>query len=179
MSRSTARHDLLRVGLLGSLVVVAACGSATPATAPPTAASPSVAAVAAPSAPPAADCTPTAVKFDTAATQHLTGLYAADDGGIYYLRQRGNIIWWSGMSDRAGPADELGRTWNNVGRGELGPDMVIHADWVDVPRGQIQGYGTVDFKVGADASGNLHIIKTTETGTGRGDNIWTPCTLAT
>src|SRR5262249_27531643 len=118
MSRSTLRHGLRWVGLLGSLVVVAGCGSTTSPTAAPAGAAPSVAAVAPPTAPPpAVDCTATPIKFDTAATKNLTGLYAADDGGIYYLRQRGNVVWWSGMSDREGPADELGRTWNNVGRG--------------------------------------------------------------
>jgi hypothetical protein len=49
-------------------------------------------------------------------------------------------------------------------------------DWVDVPRGGIDGYGTVNFKIGADTLGNLQITKASETGTGRGDRVWTRCT---
>ena len=41
----------------------------------------------------------------------LTGEWHAADGGIYYLRQIGNILWWNGMS---GGND--GRTFNNVFR---------------------------------------------------------------
>jgi len=33
----------------------------------------------------------------------------------------------------------------------------------------------VNFKIGPDAAGNLQITKTIETGTGRGDSVWTPC----
>jgi hypothetical protein len=46
---------------------------------------------------------------------------------------------------------------------------------VDVPRGFVDGYGTVNFKIGADAAGNIQITKTSETGTGRGDTTWKRC----
>ena len=42
-------------------------------------------------------------------------------------------------------------------------------------RGFIDGYGTVNFKIGADAAGNIQITKTSETGTGRGDTTWKRC----
>ena len=50
-------------------------------------------------------------------------------------------------------------------------DLTIAADWVDVPRGGIDGYGTVNFKIGADGAGNIQITKTSETGTGRGHDL--------
>jgi hypothetical protein len=122
-----------------------------------------------------ATCTPIAVKFDPKATG-LTGTWAGDDGGVYYVRQVGNVIWWNGMSDRSLPPETLGRQWNNVGRGEIQADhLTIVSDWVDVPRGGIDGQGTVTFKIGPDAKGNLQITKTSETGTGRGDSVWAPC----
>jgi len=162
------RRIIVWLVLAGSLV--AACGSSaspTPSatTAPTPAASPLVGGV----------CTPAPIKFDPKAKIDLTGAWAGDDDGIYYVRQRGNVIWWNGMSDRALPPEHLGRDWNNVGRGEIKKDLTIVSDWVDVPRGGIDGYGTVNFKIGPDSAGNLQITKTSETGTGRGDTVWTRC----
>jgi hypothetical protein len=172
---------VLVAAMSGGLLAYIA-GGATPTTKEPTSsvAPAAVASIAAtPTATPvaAAACRPMELKLNGGKLADLTGSYAADDGGIYYVRQRGNVIWWSGMSARDGPPDQLGRDWNNVGRGVLGNDLTIKADWVDVPRGEIMGYGTVDFKIIADGSGNMHLIKTSETGTGRGDDVWTPCTL--
>src|SRR6188474_1602815 len=72
----------------------------------------------------------------------LTGAWAGDDGGIYYFRQIGSVLWWNGMSGRdLGPL-ELGRAWNNVGRGVIdGLEIVV--EWSDVPRGEIFGDGTL------------------------------------
>ena len=120
-------------------------------------------------------CTPTPVKFDPTATIDLTGAWAGDDGGIYYVRQIDNVIWWNGMSQRDDPPESLGRVWNNVGRGEIKGDLTIVADWADVPRGMVDGGGTVTFKIGADIDGNLQITKTSETGTGRDDTVWSRC----
>ena len=120
-------------------------------------------------------CTPTPVRFDASTAIDLTGAWAGDDGGIYYVRQLDKVIWWNGMSGRDDPSDSLGRGWNNVGRGEIKDDLTIAADWADVPRGMVDGYGTVNFKIGADAQGNLQVTKTSETGTGRDDTTWTRC----
>jgi hypothetical protein len=104
----------------------------------------------------------------------LTGAWAGDDGGIYYVRQRGTTVWWNGMSSRDGAPVDLGRDFNNVGRGEIN-NLTIVADWVDVPRGGIDGYGMVEFKIGADSTGNIQLTKTKDVGTGRGDTLWTRC----
>ena len=125
---------------------------------------------------PAAACKPKPIDFDATAVD-LNGPWAADDGGIYYVRQLGAVVWWSGMSGRDGPVGELGRDWNNVGRGEIQDDLTIVAEWVDVPRGWIQGDGTADFQIGPDSEGNIQLTKTSETGSGRGDTVWAPCLL--
>ena len=109
-------------------------------------------------------------------TIDLNGAWAGDDDGIYYVRQRGNVIWWNGMSDRDHPPVSLGRDWNNVGRGEIQKDLSIAIDWADVPRGSIDGYGTMNLKIGPDSAGNLQITKVSETGTGFGNTVWTRCT---
>jgi hypothetical protein len=174
------------------LVLVVAVGVLGKSSGPPPSASRSVAAESSPATPASSSaesaptpsptpivggiCTPSPIKFDPKAAIDLTGAWAGDDGGIYYVRQRGTVIWWNGMSSRDAPPASLGLAWNNVGRGEIKGDLTITSDWVDVPRGGIGGYGTVDFKIGPDSAGNVQITKTSETGTGRGDAVWTRCT---
>jgi hypothetical protein len=171
--------------LIGVLCAsLAACGpSASPTPSASTTASVAVASAApsatsAPTTRPspvvAARCTPTPLKFDPKAID-LTGAWAGDDDGIYYLRQRGTTISWNGMSDRNGLPSLLGHEWNNVGRGEIQKDLSIAIDWADVPRGGIDGYGTMNLKIGPDSAGNIQITKVSETGTGFGNTVWTRC----
>jgi hypothetical protein len=105
----------------------------------------------------------------------LTGAWAGDDGGIYYLRQLGSVVWWNGMSGRAGSPSDLGRDWNNVARGEI-DGLTISVVWADVPRGEIFGDGTLNLAIEDDGTGNVQIVKVSETGAGFGNSIWTPCT---
>lgn len=174
-----------------ALVLIVAVGVLGRSSGPPPSAAPSVAALSSEATPPSSSsvsaptprpspgvgavCAPAPIKFDPKAAIELTGAWAGDDGGIYYVRQRGTVIWWNGMSGRDLPPVALGSDWNNVGRGEIKPDLTIASDWVDVPRGTIDGYGTVNFKIGPDSAGNIQITKTSETGTGRGDTVWTRC----
>ena len=78
------------------------------------------------------------------------------------------------MSERAGLPSTLGRDWNNVARGEI-KDLAIAVDWADVPRGGILGSGTMNLKIQDDGTGNVRITKVSETGSGFGNTIWTPC----
>ena len=130
-----------------------------------------------PSQPVAAECEPSVIPFDATAPIDLTGTWTGDDGGVYFVRQLDDVVWWNGMSSRDGPAGRPWPSWNNVGRGILGDDLRIVADWSDVPRGGVGGHGTVTFQVGSHPTGDLEILKIEETGTGRGDTRWTPCTL--
>jgi DNA-directed RNA polymerase specialized sigma24 family protein len=105
----------------------------------------------------------------------LTGAWAGDDDGIYYIRQAGNIIWWTGLSNRSGEPQDLGREWSNVGRGVI-KDDVIEVSWADVPRGDILGNGTLSLKIEPLYSGEtFQLRKIAETGEGFGNTIWTPC----
>ena len=180
------RGNLVRFGLAcACLVVAVGCGASTASpsasTAPPAASSPAAARTsAAPSVAPAsaipavaAICTPTPLKFDPKVID-LTGAWAGDDDGIYYVRQLGNVVWWNGMSARNGVPSTLGRDWNNVGRGEI-TNLTVVAEWSDVPRGGINGHGQVEFTIGADSAGNIQLTKTKDVGAGRGDTKWTRC----
>ena len=127
-----------------------------------------------PTAEVAAQCDKATVPFDPKQID-LTGAWAGDDGGVYYLRQVGSTVWWNGMSDRAGSPSDLGRGWNNVARGEI-TALKIEVEWADVPRGGILGNGTLSLTIQDDGTGNIQIIKDAETGTGFGNSLWTPCT---
>src|SRR6476619_4108632 len=43
----------------------------------------------------------------------LTGTWAGDDQGVYYLRQLGDQIWWLGMSGLGQPLVDRGTDWTN------------------------------------------------------------------
>jgi hypothetical protein len=106
---------------------------------------------------------------------YLTGAWAGDDGGIYYIRQLGSgVVWWSGMSGRDGSPSGLGREWNNVGRGVMN-GLEIDGESADVPRGEILGNGTWRLNIQDDGTGNIQIVGISEA---RGFDriVWTPCT---
>jgi hypothetical protein len=175
------------LAILGGALLVAACGSAAPSpggaatpagtnpasSVAPSAASHAIAASSAPTAAVAAACDKADRVFDATKIE-LTGPWAGDDDGIYYLRQVDSFVWWNGMSGRAGSPSGLGRDFNNVARGEI-KGLSIDVAWADVPRGGILGNGTLNLKIEKDAAGNVHIVKVSETGTGFGNTLWTPC----
>jgi hypothetical protein len=174
--------------LTAAILALAACGTtASPAqtVAPSSGGGPASAAAATsagptnsqspgPSAAVAAPCDKAPKRFDPKQID-LTGAWSGDDDGIYYLRQVGSVVWWNGMSGRADNPSNLGRDWNNVGRGEI-KELNIEVEWADVPRGEILGNGTLSLKIADDGTGNVTIVKVSETGTGFGNNVWTPCT---
>jgi hypothetical protein len=184
--QTEGRMDRTRQILLvaGVAVVVAGCGasvSPSQSIAPSvsvqasTAASGSSSLAPSPSPSPAvaAACDKVPKAFNANSVE-LSGAWAGDDGGIYYLRQVGTIVWWNGLSERNGRPSDLGRDWNNVARGEI-DGLTIEAEWADVPRGGILGDGTLNLKIEDDGTGNVRIVKVSETGGGFGNTSWTPC----
>ena len=174
---------LLVIALVVVVVLVAApslIGGRRPAGSPTAGASPSSAAVVAtfpleePPAAMAVDCRYPAAPFDPENVD-LTGAWAGDDGGIYYIRQNDKQIWWNGMSGRDAAPRELGSDWSNVGTGVIKDDLTIKATWADVPRGNILGSGTLTLQVEDNGSGDISIRKVDETGSGFGNTMWTPC----
>ncbi len=75
-------------------------------------------------------------------TDDLTGVWSADDGGYYYIRQIQDAIWWVGFSQ--GWRFHPGVDFTNVFRGHLNQTTnSIEGDWVDVPRGNYLQSGTI------------------------------------
>ncbi len=160
------QHVRQVVRIAGFSLLVAACGGAASQ-------SPSIGLSPAPS-PVALTCDIAEKPFDPEQVD-LTGPWTGDDGGIYYLRQLETVLWWSGMSGRDGPPEELGRGWNNVARGEI-DGLKISVEYADVPRGGNLGSGTLTLTIQADETGNIQIVKDTESPAGFGSSVWTPCT---
>jgi hypothetical protein len=101
---------------------------------------------------------------------NLTGAWQADDGAVYFMRQVGRTVWWTGLSN------DGGSSFTNVFRGEWhfnsGPaDPAdygsITGEWADLPRGTSAQYGTLTIR--AYFSGELR--KISQTG-GFGGSVW-------
>ena len=122
----------------------------------------------------AVQCDKSPLPFDPKKVD-LNGVWSGDDGGVYYVRQVDSVIWWNGMSGRERTPSDLGRGWNNVGRGEINA-LKVEMEWADVPRGDPYGIGTLSLSVIDDGTGNVQIRKDSETGTGFENVVWTPCT---
>jgi hypothetical protein len=155
--------------LLGAIMALAACGT----TASPSASVKASAVTEPASQPPdvlAVVCAPASKPFDPSHID-LTGAWAGDDGGIYYLRQLGSVVWWNGMSGRDASPLNLGRDWNNVGRGVIN-GLQIEVEWTDLPRTTMYGNGTLLLKIQDDGTGNVQIVKVDGD---FGNEFWTPC----
>jgi hypothetical protein len=161
--------------LLGSIVVVAACGI----TSSPSASRQASATSEPASQPPAliaVVCVPAPTPFKPTGFD-LTGAWAGDDGGIYYLRQVDSVVWWNGMSGRDGSPLDVGRNWNNVARGVI-TGLQIDVEGSDVPRGGSLLNGELVLKIRGDTKGNIEIVKVIDSWGGGhdfGGRVWTPC----
>ena len=99
---------------------------------------------------------------------NLTGIWSANDGGVYYLRQIGNQLWWAGLSLESpqGVADlQQGISFSNVLQGQLSGTTAT-GDWADVPRGSILNSGILGLQVSPN-----HIQRLSATG-GFGATAW-------
>ena len=167
--------------LLGCILALAACGTLPPSTSPQ--ASGTSESANQPASVDAVVCEPAPIPFKSSAFD-LTGAWAGDDGGIYYLKQLGSLVWWNGMSGRERSPLDLGRDWNNVARGVIS-GLQIKVEGSDVPRGGggadgfEGGSGRLVLKVQDDGKGNIEIVKVVDDwgpeGDSFGNTVWTPC----
>src|SRR5437660_12425854 len=75
----------------------------------------------------------------------VNGVWRADDGSLYYIRQIGNQIWWAGMSveSTVGYLDFFkGLNFTNLFQGSISGRRIT-GTWADVPRGRNLGNGTL------------------------------------
>jgi hypothetical protein len=101
-----------------------------------------------------------------AADVDLTGVWRANDGGTYWIRQIGSTkIWWVGFSGSP-DTPTMGRSFSNVFTGTI-VGTTITGTWVDVPRGTTAGSGTLRLAI----KGSTALVKTYSSG-GFGGSIW-------
>jgi hypothetical protein len=72
----------------------------------------------------------------------LTGIWVANDGGAYFLRQIGDALWWAGLSSGL---MHPGLQFCNVFHGTV-TDSAVTGEWSDVPRGATSGRGTLTLR---------------------------------
>jgi len=86
---------------------------------------------------------------------NLTGPRKANDGGIYYIRNIGNDVWWLGIS-----GNDDGRTFSNILKGYIHENnKKITADWTDTPQGINKYYGSLTLSI--DSNILLHKVNET------------------
>ena len=91
----------------------------------------------------------------------LTGTWSCDDGGLYYLRQVNDNLWWYGEVSQA-PG-----LWTNVAYGTISKDQIA-LFWADVPKGDLKNNGILLLKIETS-----DLLKA-QTKTGSfGGSIWT------
>ena len=167
--RPSVRPRWLAATLAGLLL--AGCSTAA-ATTPPATVSPAPQATVA-----AFTCTGRNLAWDGTSAIDLTGTWAGDDQGVYYLRQTGDQVWWLGMSGIGHALALRGTDWTNVYRGTLTGDT-IKGTYADVPVGKIMDKGPVDLKLTSTSGGGISLVRTDPLlSTGFGGTLLTPCTL--
>lgn len=83
---------------------------------------------------------------------NLSGRWQGNDGGIYYLRQQGNVVWWYGEYSTINP------NWSNVFKGRLQGNQLV-GQWADVPKGSILQSG--DMVIELTSNNTLRAISKT------------------
>ena len=165
--------------LVASVAVALAACSASPT--PPATATPPAKSTANPTAQAAAvavfTCSPRTLAWDGTSPIDLTGTWAGDDAGVYYLRQLGDEVWWLGMSGLGGPLVARGLDFTNVYRGTLSGDTIT-GTYADVPQGKILDQGPVVMKLTPTPGGGIWLVRMDPVlETGFGGKSFAPCTL--
>jgi hypothetical protein len=82
---------------------------------------------------------------DPADEGELTGAWAGNDDGIYYIRQVGDCVWWFGTEVKdfqRGETDQRG--FANVASGRI-VGTQVDLEWVDLPLGDLVNGGGLTF----------------------------------
>jgi hypothetical protein len=130
------------------------------------------------SAAPGEECPPVQVSGPDGQPLDLSGVWSGNDGGLYYIKQLGSCIWWSGQSNFTDQGQYPGQEWVMVFRGTMDADGHINGDFVDV-KSSNPGSGTIAIDARIDqvnGQGVVQLYRTGSTGHPIGVTFWQPTT---
>jgi len=124
------------------ILALAACGDAAPTRSAQDDSASSAPSPSAGTSATAADLSAIACATDDPAdVGDLTGAWAGDDTGVYYIRQVGDCVWWFGTELRDIKRGVTGqRGFANVAAGRVDGNEIV-VEWADVPMGNISNGG--------------------------------------
>jgi hypothetical protein len=133
--------------------------------------------------PPSGDaaCPPVQVSGPDGQPLDLSGAWSGNDGGLYYIKQIGTCIWWSGLSNFADQGQYPGEEWIMAFRGSIDADGRINGDFVDV-KSTNPGSGTMTIEARIDqvnGQGVVQLYRTGATGHPIGVTFWQRATEPT
>jgi hypothetical protein len=95
---------------------------------------------------------------DPADVGELTGAWAGNDSGVYYIRQVSECVWWFGTEVREIEPGTTGqRGFANVASGRI-VGTQVDLEWVDVPLGDTLNGGGLTF-IYDEAAGELTLTE--------------------
>ena len=98
----------------------------------------------------------------SAGYNNLTGIWEAisPDGGTYYMRQIGNVLYWYGEKFEGRVPTWPNGGFSNVGYGTINADTgVVRVSFAGVPKTNDGGSGTLRLRIAADSSSMMTIGK--------------------
>jgi hypothetical protein len=109
---------------------------------------------------------------DPTGSGELTGAWAGNDSGTYYLRQVGDCVWWFGTEVKEvelGPINQRG--FANVASGRI-VGTRLDLEWADVPLGDTINGGGLTFTYDRER-GELRLVEQRGDGTPFGGTLLT------
>jgi hypothetical protein len=119
-------------------------------------------------------CPPVQVSGPDGQPLDLSGPWSGNDGGLYYIKQLGNCVWWSGLSNFDGQYP--GQEWIMTFKGTMNADGQIQGDFVDV-KSTNPGSGTITIEARIDqvnGSAVVQLYRMALTGHPVGVTFWQP-----
>ncbi len=119
-------------------------------------------------------CPPVQVSGPDAQPLDLSGPWSGNDGGLYYVKQIGSCVWWSGLSNFVDQGQYPGQEWIMTFKGTMNSDGQITGDFVDV-KSTNPGSGTMTIEARIDqvnGAGVVQLYRTAATGHEIGVTFW-------
>ena len=119
-------------------------------------------------------CPPVQVSGPDGQPLDLSGEWSGNDGGLYYIKQIGSCVWWSGLSNFVDQGQYPGQEWIMAFKGTMDADGHINGDFVDV-KSSNPGDGTMTIEARIDqvnGQGVVQLYRTASTGHEIGVTFW-------